>query len=97
MRRPWVWLLASLALIVVLAFPALNLKMLGSTAKLLPQDAESRARASTTSTASSATTRSTRSRSSLKTEPGGVFTPKFLTGLDKLTNTLAADRAHRTA
>ena len=28
----------------------------------------------------------------LKTEPGGVFTPKFLTGLDKLSNTLAADR-----
>ena len=28
----------------------------------------------------------------LKTKPGGVFTPKFLTGLDKLSNTLAADR-----
>ena len=42
MRRPWAWLAASLALIVVLAFPVLDLKMLGSTGQAPARRAPSR-------------------------------------------------------
>ena len=91
MRRPWVWLGASIALIVVLALPVLNLKMLGSTAKLLPRDAES-VRGLDYINSQFGNNALVPIQIVLKTQPGGVFTPKFLTGLDKLTNTLAADR-----
>ena len=41
MRRPWAWLAVSVAIILVLALPALRLKMLGATPNVLPSRAES--------------------------------------------------------
>jgi RND superfamily putative drug exporter len=91
MRRPWAWLCASLALIIVLALPALGLKMLGSTAKLLPQSAES-VQGLNYINKQFGNNALSPIQIVLKTQNGGVFTPKFLTGLDKLSNALAADR-----
>ena len=90
MRRPWAWLLASLAIIVVIAWPATDLKMLGSTPKLLPGDAESVKGVEILNDEFGENLLSP-IQIVLRTSEGGVFTPKFLTGLDKLTNTLAAD------
>jgi uncharacterized membrane protein YdfJ with MMPL/SSD domain len=91
MRRPWAWLTASLALIVVLALPATGLKMLGSTAKLLPHKAES-VQGLDYINKQFGNNALSPIQIVLKTPPGGVFTPKFLTGLDKLSNALLADR-----
>jgi len=91
MRRPWAWLGVSLAIIVVLALPALGLKMLGSTPKLLPHNTESVKGLDIINKQFGKNDLSP-IQIVLKTPPGKVFTPKFLTGLDKLSNTLAADR-----
>jgi uncharacterized membrane protein YdfJ with MMPL/SSD domain len=91
MRRPWAWLCGSIALIIVLALPATGLKMLGSTAKLLPSSAES-VKGLNIINKQFGNNALSPIQIVLKTPEGGVFTPKFLDGLDKLSNTLAADR-----
>ena len=83
-RRPWAWLGASLAVIVLLALPATGLKMLGSTAKLLPQSAESVKGLNIINKQFGKNALSP-IQIVLKTPKSGVFTPKFLTGLDTLT------------
>ena len=91
MRRPWAWLAVSGAIILVLAWPARGLKMFGATPKGLPSRAES-VKGSDILNAEFGENLLSPIQIVLKTpEEGGVFTPKFLTGLDKLTNTLAAD------
>ena len=64
MRRPWAWLAASVALLLVLAWPALGLEMLGATPKAaaVPRGVGEGQRRS--SMPSSARTCSRRSRSS---------------------------------
>lgn len=91
MRRPWMWLAISLGLIVVLAYPVLNLKMLGSTEKLLPARAEA-VKGIDIINKEFGDNALNPIQIVLRTKPGEVFTPKFLTGLDKLSNSLAADR-----
>ena len=91
MRRPWAWLAVSGAIILVLAWPARGLKMFGATPKGLPSRAES-VKGSDILNAEFGENLLSPIQIVLKTpEEGGVFAPKFLTGLDKLTNTLAAD------
>ena len=90
MRRPWAWLAASLALLLILAFPARELKLLGATGKLLPGRAESVKGLNILDDQFGQNLLSP-IQIVVKTHKGGVFTPRFLTGLDKLTNTLAAD------
>jgi uncharacterized membrane protein YdfJ with MMPL/SSD domain len=91
MRRPWAWLLASLALILVLAYPALELRMLGSTAQLLPASAEA-AKGANVIDKEFGKNQLTPIQIVIHTpRKGGVFKPRFLTGLDKLSNTIAAD------
>ena len=91
MARPWPWLIGSLAVIVVLALPAIGLKMLGSTARLLPQNAES-VKGLNTIDKQFGSNELSPIQIVLKTrKDDGVFTPTFLMGLDKLTNTLEAD------
>lgn len=91
MRRPWAWLAVSVAIILVLALPALRLKMLGATPNVLPSRAES-VKGADILDAEFGDNLLTPIQIVLKAPgEGGVFTPRFLTGLDKLTNTLAAD------
>lgn len=90
MRRPWAWLAASLALLLLLAFPARDLKLLGATGKLLPGSAESVKGLNILDDQFGENLLSP-IQIVVRTHKGGVFTPKFLAGLDKLTNTLAAD------
>src|SRR6266545_2526810 len=91
MRRPWAWLAGSLAILLVLALPVRELKMLGATSKLLPAKAES-VKGTDILDAEFGENLLSPIQIILKTpEKDGVFTPRFLTGLDRLTNTLAAD------
>src|SRR4051812_9048798 len=91
MRRPWLWLGVSVAIIVVLALPVLGLKMLGATSKLLPQHVES-VKGLDYIDKQFGKNDLVPIQIVLKTPKGKVFTPKVLTGLDTLSNTLAADR-----
>ena len=90
MRRPVAWLAASLALILVLAWPARELKLLGATPKLLPSKAES-VKGTEILNEEFGENLLSPIQIVLKTPDEGVFTPKFLIGLDRLTNRLAAD------
>lgn len=90
MRRPWAWLAGSLALIILLAVPIGQLKLLGATGKLLPGSAES-VKGLDILDAKFGENLLSPIQIVVKTEKGGVFTPKFLKGLDKLTATLATD------
>ncbi|HET7450834.1 MAG TPA: MMPL family transporter [Gaiellaceae bacterium] len=90
MRRPGAWLIGAIAFILILAAPVGQLKLLGATAKLLPSSAES-VKGSNILDDKFGTNLLNPIQIVLKTPAGGVFTPKFLTGLDKLSNTLAAD------
>ena len=91
MRRPWAWLAVSLVIIGVIAFPARELKMIGSNARLLPSSTES-VKGLNILNAEFGENLLSPIQIVLKTHnDGGVFTPQFLTGLDKLTNTLTAD------
>jgi len=90
MRRPVVWLAASLALVLVLAWPARELKLLGATPKLLPSKAES-VKGTEILNEEFGENLLSPIQIVLKTPDEGVFTPKFLIGLDRLTNRLAAD------
>jgi uncharacterized membrane protein YdfJ with MMPL/SSD domain len=91
MRRPWTWLAGSLALIVLLALPALHLKMLGATSKLLPQSTESVKGVNIIDKQFGQNELDPIQVVLQAPTQGGVFTPTFLTGLDKLTNALEAD------
>jgi uncharacterized membrane protein YdfJ with MMPL/SSD domain len=90
MRRPVAWLAASLALILVLAWPARELKLLGATPKLLPSKAES-VKGTEILNEEFGENLLSPIQIVLKTPDEGVFAPKFLIGLDRLTNRLAAD------
>ena len=71
MRRPWLWLCASLALIVVLALPVLPPEDARLDGEAAPAEGRVGAGRSTSSTATSARTSSTRSRSSSRPSRAG--------------------------
>jgi uncharacterized membrane protein YdfJ with MMPL/SSD domain len=91
MLRPWAWLGGALAILVVLAWPARGLALIGSTPELLPGHAES-VKGSKIIDEQFGDNTLNPIQIVLKTpHRGEVMTPRFLTALDKLTNTLAAD------
>ena len=90
MRRPVVWLSVSLAIIVVLAWPAREMKLLGATPKLLPGAAESVKGVDILNEEFGENLLSP-IQIVVTTPDEGVFTPKFLVALDRLTNSLEAD------
>jgi uncharacterized membrane protein YdfJ with MMPL/SSD domain len=90
MRRPVAWLAASLALILILAWPAREMKLLGATPKLLPSAAESVKGVDILNEEFGENLLSP-IQIVVTTPDEGVFTPKFLVALDRLTNSLAAD------
>ncbi|HEV8462205.1 MAG TPA: MMPL family transporter [Gaiellaceae bacterium] len=91
MRHPWRYLSLSLGIILILALPVLQLRMLGSTPKLLPHDEES-VKGLEYIDDQFGKNELQPIQIVLTTPKGKVFTPKFLTGLDTLSNTLQADR-----
>jgi uncharacterized membrane protein YdfJ with MMPL/SSD domain len=91
MRRPWLYLGLSVGIIVILALPVLQLKMLGSTPKLLPHNEES-VQGLDVIDSQFGKNELQPIQIVLKTKPGAVFTPRFLTGLDTLSKTLQTDR-----
>ena len=90
MRRPWPWLTFSAVIVLALAWPARELKLLGATPKLLPSKAES-VKGTEILNDKFGENLLSPIQIVLKTPDEGVFTPKFLIGLDRLTNRLAAD------
>lgn len=90
MRRPWAWLTVSAVIVLALAWPARELKLLGATPKLLPGKAES-VKGTEILNEEFGENLLSPIQIVLKTPDEGVFTPKFLIGLDRLTNKLAAD------
>ena len=92
MRRPWVWLGASLAIIVVLALPVAQPEDARLDGEAPARSAPSRCKGIAYINREFGDNALNPIQIVLQTKPGGVFTPKFLTGLDKLSNTLAADR-----
>ena len=90
MRRPWAWLSVSLAIILVLAWPAREMKLLGATPKLLPGAAESVKGVDILNEEFGENLLSP-IQIVVTTPDEGVFTPKFLVALDRLTNSLEAD------
>jgi uncharacterized membrane protein YdfJ with MMPL/SSD domain len=90
MRRPWPWLTFSAVIVLALAWPARELKLLGATPKLLPSKAES-VKGTEILNDEFGENLLSPIQIVLKTPDEGVFTPDFLIGLDRLTNRLAAD------
>ena len=90
MRRPVIWLSVSLAIILVLAWPAREMKLLGATPKLLPGAAESVKGVDILNEEFGENLLSP-IQIVVTTPDEGVFTPKFLVALDRLTNSLEAD------
>jgi len=91
MRRPVIWLSVSLIVLVALAFPAMNIKMIGADPGTLPQDIES-VRGARIMEAEYGEARLTPVQILVQSdEANGVWTPEFLSGLAKLTEAVEAD------
>jgi uncharacterized membrane protein YdfJ with MMPL/SSD domain len=91
MRRPGTWLLAALAVILVLAIPVGTLKLFGSEPNVLPSSSEA-VQGSNIIDQQFVKNSLQPIQIVLKTpQKGGVFKGTFLADLDKLTNMLAAD------
>ncbi|MCI0439546.1 MAG: MMPL family transporter [Chloroflexi bacterium] len=92
MRRPWVWLLGALAVMLFIASPARNLDMVGATTSVLPADTDSVQGAAALEQALGAN-RLTPIQIVMKADnENGVWTPTFLNSLKELTDVLAADQ-----
>ncbi|HEX3724147.1 MAG TPA: MMPL family transporter, partial [Nitrolancea sp.] len=95
MQRPWVWLLLSLLLLLVLASPVRDIAMAGTSTGVLPSNTES-VRGSTMLKDAFGDALLTPIQIIVQTpQKNGVWTPKFLDALDTLTNEIKAD--HRVA
>lgn len=94
MRRPWLWLVASLAVLLAIASPVRDLRMVGSDAGLLPPTTESVRGVRALNDAFGAN-RLTPIQIVLKTGPAGVWQPEFLDGLRQLHEIVKADKRSR--
>ena len=91
MRRPWAWLMVSVVLLLGLAYPARDIKMIGADPGNLPQDIES-VRGARIMEAEYGEARLTPVQVIMQAEgTNSVWTPEFLSGLAKLTEAVEAD------
>jgi RND superfamily putative drug exporter len=91
MRRPWIWLMVSLGILVAIAIPVKDISLYGTTTKILPDDVESAAGVNALSDAFGAN-RLTPIQVVIQTgEPNGAWQPEFLTALAELTAQIQAD------
>ncbi|MBV9581619.1 MAG: MMPL family transporter, partial [Chloroflexi bacterium] len=91
MRNAWLWLLGALAVLAVLALPVLDLRLMGVDPQGLPPTVESTRGMQVAANAFGANRLEPIQIVMSTSQPGGVFTPAFLTALQKLSDTLAAD------
>jgi RND superfamily putative drug exporter len=91
MRRPWLWLAGSLALLLAIATPLAGIATLGGSPDLLPAQAES-ARGAKALEAAFGANRLTPVQVVIRApESHGVWEPAFLGALRELTDTVRAD------
>jgi putative drug exporter of the RND superfamily len=90
MKRPWLWLMGSLLILIVMAIPAKDLKMAAATPGALPSQTES--------VKGYNVVKNSFGEGSLapieivvRTTPGGVWTPKFLRALQRFSNRVRSD------
>ncbi|HET8628203.1 MAG TPA: MMPL family transporter [Thermomicrobiales bacterium] len=91
MRRPWIWLAVSVALLVALASPARNLGLLGATAGVLPSSVESAKGVQVLDNAFGAPRLSPIQIVIESGQQNGVWKPEFLDSLTQLTDKVKAD------
>jgi uncharacterized membrane protein YdfJ with MMPL/SSD domain len=92
MRRPGIWLAASLVVLALLASPIRDLAMVGASTGVLPEDVESVQGAELMNEAFGANELNPIQIVLTSDEPGGVWNPEFLSGLSQLTDQLQHDR-----
>src|SRR5687768_17496173 len=91
MRRPLAWMAVALAALVVLALPARNLRLIGVTPGALPHEAES-VRGAIAMAETLGPNRLEPIQIVVRTdEPNGVWTPAFLTALQRITAAIGSD------
>jgi RND superfamily putative drug exporter len=91
MVRPGIWLATALTILAVLAFPAINIRLMGVALGSLPAEAESTRGYEAVSQALGPN-RLEPIQIVIRTEQtNGAFKPQFLTGLERLTSAIAAD------
>jgi RND superfamily putative drug exporter len=91
MRRPWVWLAYALATLGILAMPLVHLGLMGVPLGSLPKDVESSRGVAAVADAFGPNRLEPIQIVLSSSEPNGVWNPEFLTGLQRLSNTIAAD------
>jgi RND superfamily putative drug exporter len=91
MGRPWAWLLVSMVILLAIAFPARELRLVGASPGLLPQKSES-VKGTQLLDKEFGSNLLTPIQVVLRTkEANGIWNPDVLTQLDQLTNTLKND------
>ncbi len=91
MRHPWVWLLGAVGVLTVLTIPVLDLRLMGVDPDGLPANVES-TRGMEVAAGAFGSNRLEPIQIVMSTsQPNGAFTPQFLTGLQKLSDVIAAD------
>ncbi len=91
MRHPWVWLLGALGVLTVLTIPVLDLRLMGVDPDGLPANVESTRGMQVAASAFGANRLEPIQIVMSTAQPNGAFTPQFLTGLQKLSDAIAAD------
>ncbi len=91
MRRPWLWFLGSLAVLLAMAIPVKDISLVGGTTGALPSEVEA-VRGFEAMNESFGANRLTPIQIVITTpEEGGVFRPDFLDGVRRLSEAAAAD------
>ena len=91
MRTPWAWLVGAAAILGVLSLPVLDLGLMGVEPAGLPPSAES-ARGLAVAAQAFGPNRLEPIQIVMSTsQPGGVWTPAFLTALQRLSDTIGTD------
>jgi RND superfamily putative drug exporter len=91
MRDPWAWLLGALSILAILTLPVLDLRLMGVDPEGLPANVESTRGMQVAAGAFGANRLEPIQIVMSTAQPDGAFTPAFLTGLQKLSDTIAGD------
>jgi RND superfamily putative drug exporter len=90
MRRPWLWLGVSLLILILLALPVRQMKLIGAAPGILPPETES-VKGVVAANAAFGANRLSPIQVVVQTGKDGVWKPEFLEALQALTNAAAND------
>ncbi len=90
MRRPFAWLLASLVVLLALAYPAHDIKLVGGTTGVLPPSDES-VQGANIMTREFASNELTPIQIVMQTSKNGIWNPKFLDAINRVSTVLEND------